>query len=420
MDFRKSGIQIFLAILAAAGVCAPAGAETLDWKMCVERANRDHPAVQAARSALVSAEADVVSSRATYLPDVDGSASHSRAHGSSSTDNYSYGVSASQRIYPGLTDQPEVARAKIRLDAARADLDATEATVRLELKSAYAELLYAQSFVALAETIAMRRQENVKLVKARFDAGREHRGSFLRGKAQSDQAAFELRQARRALKVAQRNLLNAMGQDTWAAVRVAQPLSVPRVPESVDLLRAADQSPEVRSAEADRGAAELGIVIARRVFHPTISASASASRSAKSWPPRTQSGEWTGNFSMSVPLFKGGSEKSDVRAAVADAEQQAAATRDVRQDVISTLESRMADLADAVENVSIRENFLEAAQMRAEIAQAQYTSGLLSFEDWDIIENDLITQQKSTLAAGRDATNAEARWEETIGRGFGE
>ena len=61
--------------------------------------------------------------------------------------------------------------------------------------------------------------------------------------------------------------------------------------------------------------------------------------------------------------------------------------------------------------------FLAAADLRAEIARTQYTTGLLSFEDWDLIENDLIDNQKAMLASLRDAVLAEAAWEQTLGKG---
>ena len=44
-----------------------------------------------------------------------------------------------------------------------------------------------------------------------------------------------------------------------------------------------------------------------------------------------------------------------------------------------------------------RRGYLDAALVRAEIARNKYNNGLLSFEDWDIIENDLITRQKTVI-----------------------
>lgn len=395
-------------------------AETLDWAECVAAARASHPAIRAARESVRSAEAAVKSSRATYLPDVDGAASYNRTHGGSSKDDYSYGVSASQRIHPGLVDRPEVAQARARLGSAQADLAAVNASVKFDLKSAFAEQVFAQDNLALAETIAARRARNLALVRARFDAGREHKGSHQRAVAQSDQAEFDVRQSKRAIKVARQKLLRAMGRDTSPAIFVRGGAAPPAAPPSGDIRTLAEVAPPVMKARADHEAAAAGLTIARREFSPTVTASASADRNGGSWPPRSTSGDWNGKVAMSIPLFKGGKEVHDVRAAESDLAGAEADLKNTREQTVLDLEDRRAALSDAIENVAVRRAFLDAAALRAEIAQAQYTSGLLSFDDWDIIENDLIAQQKSALASMRDAVVSEARWELTLGKGFGE
>jgi outer membrane protein TolC len=82
------------------------------------------------------------------------------------------------------------------------------------------------------------------------------------------------------------------------------------------------------------------------------------------------------------------------------------------------LEEAFAAHQDAAERVDVQENFYEAARVRAEIARSQYSSGLLSFDDWDIIENELISREKEILAARRDAARAEAAWESAQGAGL--
>jgi outer membrane protein TolC len=70
---------------------------------------------------------------------------------------------------------------------------------------------------------------------------------------------------------------------------------------------------------------------------------------------------------------------------------------------------------DAAQQSHVQQQVLQAAELRAEIARSQYTSGLMSFDDWDIIEDDLIAQQKTDLTARRDAILALAAWENARG-----
>jgi outer membrane protein TolC len=70
----------------------------------------------------------------------------------------------------------------------------------------------------------------------------------------------------------------------------------------------------------------------------------------------------------------------------------------------------------AVAKLAVDEEFAAAAQLRAEIARSKYNNGLLSFENWDIIENDLIARQRALLASRRDRVIAEAAWQQAIGQ----
>ena len=81
-----------------------------------------------------------------------------------------------------------------------------------------------------------------------------------------------------------------------------------------------------------------------------------------------------------------------------------------------TLEQALGDYENAVEQTTARSGFLKAQEVRAEIARSQYAAGMFSFEDWDRIENDLISAQKDDLSGRRDAVIAEAYWEKVQGK----
>ncbi|MGZ3696004.1 MAG: TolC family protein, partial [Bdellovibrionota bacterium] len=65
----------------------------------------------------------------------------------------------------------------------------------------------------------------------------------------------------------------------------------------------------------------------------------------------------------------------------------------------------------------VDQGFRDAATVRAEIARTKYNNGLQTFEDWDTIENDLITRQKAYLQSKRARVTAEAAWEQAQGIG---
>ena len=74
-------------------------------------------------------------------------------------------------------------------------------------------------------------------------------------------------------------------------------------------------------------------------------------------------------------------------------------------------------MQEAVQRLEVDRAFVEAALAREKIAKEKYNNGLLSFEDWDIIENDLISRQKALLLSEKNRVTAEAAWEKSRGVG---
>ena len=58
----------------------------------------------------------------------------------------------------------------------------------------------------------------------------------------------------------------------------------------------------------------------------------------------------------------------------------------------------------------MQKKFLDAAEERSNIARAQYSLGLIQFDGWTIIEDNLVRAKKSFLDAQSSALLAEADW----------
>ncbi|MCG2661786.1 MAG: TolC family protein, partial [Kiritimatiellae bacterium] len=156
--------------------------------------------------------------------------------------------------------------------------------------------------------------------------------------------------------------------------------------------------------------------IAKRDFYPTWSVNGSIGRSDDdSLIPKND--QWSVRTVISYPLFTGGQHWYGVRGARADQRKAENTLNDTENQMVATLEDRFVAWQDAAERIDVQNEFLKAAEVRAEIARAQYQNGLLSFEDWDLIENDLIDKQKAVLTSYRDAVVARAGWEKALGTG---
>ncbi len=411
---------IAAAALVIGWLCVARG-ESLTFEACRDEAFRNNPSLAAARAAVDQARHRLDGSRSTLLPQLSASAGYRRSGsergGEASVGSSSdIGLSARQTIFTGGRNRAQIRQSRASLDLASESLRQAKAQVTYDLRTAYARLLYAQEAVRLTASIAERRGTNVNLVALRFESGREHKGSLLVMEAAHNQAQFEATAAQRELLVAQTALARVLGRRSSRSLAAEGVLTTPpaETVESDQMRELARATPEAHRSEARRRSAEAGLSAARGAFWPDVSATASAGRSGDDWPPENTS--WSLGVQLSFPFFPGGRNIYDIRASRAELRQAEADEQNVEDQLVRDLEQSLADVRNAVERVQVQERLVEAATLRAQIARVQYASGLLSFDNWDPIENELIAQEKSLLASRRDAVYAAARWDQLLGR----
>lgn len=409
---------ILVALLAQA---APAQ-QALTLEECLAEAARQHPDLRAAQAALEKADYDYRARWSQRLPQLSAYGNRTRAHreaeapdASGGSDFYSVGVSARQTWYAGGRLVAEAEQARAERQRAALELQATLAEVSYEVVVAFANLLYAQEQVQLAEAIAKRRAENLEMIELRYESGKEHRGSLLRMQAAHRAAEAALSSARRGLEIARRRLARAIGGVQNDALTVAGRLEADPPPVTApDFETLTQEALEVRLAQAAVRAARAAARSVRSGYYPEVTAEAEAGRSAESWPPDEEA--WSVGVSVSYPFFPGGRNIFEARGAAAEIRRAEAAAESRQTECRVALQEAFARYQDAFEQVQVQAQYLEAAELRADIARTQYTGGLLSFEDWDLIENDLIEREKALLTCRRDAVLAQAAWERAQGR----
>lgn len=405
------------------------GGEILTLEDCVREALQNNPDLGAAREAVQRARFQHIRSFNNFFPQLSLDAGYNRADspagsqlfntgsggGSDIQEEYSLGLSIRQSLFSGFRDRAEVDRTRAGIDAAEANLSDVKARVSFELKSAYTEILFTQEQLKLAKAIADRRKENVRLVELRYEAGREHKGSLLKSQAAYYQAEFEVSQAERALLVARRNLARVLGRQESNGLEVTGDFEVspPEKPPALHVL--ALQTPAHLQPEAQARSAQAGVVFAEGRFYPEIDATGSLSHQGRDWPP--DDNRWSAGVVISFPLFTGGRNFYELQDARAEHRRALEALKSADNQIILELEQAFAAFRDSIENTEVRKEFLKAAEVRAEIGRSLYTSGLFSFEDWDLIESELINAQKAMIASLRDRVIAAATWERAQGKG---
>jgi len=205
-----------------------------------------------------------------------------------------------------------------------------------------------------------------------------------------------------------------MGLERFNSMKVEGEFSAREAYDSKpDIEVLANITPFLRELIAKKEAARSDLKSEQADFFPTVYVNGTVGKTNNEWPPENDN--WTYGVTVSLPIFEGGSRFADISKARAKLRQLESDERSGRDTVLLTLEDTWKDLQDSIENVSVRKKFLEAAEERARITTTQYETGLTSFDDWIIIEDNLVNSKKSYLNARATMLIAEAYWIQAIG-----
>ena len=404
--------RIFLVFLVFLGTCFTQlkAEEALTWQDCIKEASVNHPDLISAQESIKESEASKKITASSAFPQINSNAAASTTKASGeTTDNYSFGATATQLLFDGLKTVDNIKAASENIKAAQYNYKYTSSGVRLRLRSAFISLLKAQELLNITQDIYNIRRSNLELITLRYESGIEHKGALLTAEANLAQAEFEIAQAKRALEVAQRELIKEMGRIKFSPLQVAGEFKVSdEALAKPDFETLVNKNPSLGKLISQKNAASFGIKAAQANFFPQISAQAGANRSSSHWPP--EDSRWNAGLAVSFPIFEGGLRVAQVAQAKASFNQAQENERSGKDSIILALEQTWTALQDSVETVEVEKKFLNATQERAKISEAQYSLGLIQFDNWTIIEDDLVRAKKTFLDAQTNALLAQANW----------
>lgn len=407
------------------------GSTPLSWKQCVSLTASRNPELRSARAAAEGASLAVWSAQSGFLPTLSASltgfrnntgsssssSSTSASSSSSRTDNYyNMSLSLSQSLFAGLQTKGARDQAIANEKASLATLKLTATNISVALRSAYSQMIYAQNYLRLTSEIIRRREDNLRMVELRFENGDENKGSVLLSKAYLKEAQWNRTQAKNAIRIAARQLLQVMGSDENSVeVEIVDdmPLTPPETTPSFESL--AIQSAEHEQAVAQAESAEAAVTIARAPLFPTLSLSGSRGESGTTFLPNNK--YWSVGLSITMNLFNGGKDYSTWRQSAASLRSSLLTRENIDKGLLVKLEQTYSAFVEAEEKHSVDLSYLEAATVRGQIGRSKYNNGLLTFENWDSIENDLIVRQKAALMSQQNRATALAAWEQAQGKG---
>lgn len=395
--------------------------EVLSFKQCVDIAKRNNAEIRAAEEAIQVKSSQVQSARGSYYPQLSGNLTYQQTGPESSSTqasgtSFGANLSATQNIFNGFADGAKVDQLKEDVRSARAALQISQAKVSYDLKSAFANLLYVKETEKLAKDFLKRREDNFRMVELRFQNGRENKGSLLLSQAYLGQAKLDALKANNNRQTSLADLSKVLGRDEEVNFDIQDKMPLQEPPSmSPDIKSLATQAPLRLQAEAQVASAQAGVVSAQAGFYPTLNLSGSVGKSDEAFFPERD--RWAVGATLSWPLFGGGKDYFANQSANSSLFVAKFNLHTVERGLLASLRKAQVTYVEAVAELAVSEAFLNAAKVRAEIARSKYNNGLMTFDEWDIIENDLINKSKNYLLAKRDRIVAEAAWEQAQGTG---
>ncbi|MBJ2156269.1 efflux transporter outer membrane subunit [Variovorax sp. IB41] len=199
--------------------------------------------------------------------------------------------------------------------------------------------------------------------------------------ARADAAAFDslVEQDRNALALLVGTTPPAELLPTTATTEAAQ-LLVPPAGLSSNVLQ---QRPDVRAAEHALRASNADIGAARAAFFPRIALTASAGTASSTLSGLFASGSkaWSFAPSVSVPIFDGGANRSNLKVAEAQQKIQLATYEKTVQTAFREVADALAERRTLAERLDAQRSLLGATSRSFELSQSLFRSGATSFLD---------------------------------------
>lgn len=396
-----------------------AASRALTWEECLKLAAAQNEELKSSEKNLEAADHQFDAAYGSFFPQVSGSLNYTNSTAASVTqDAYGASITATQSVFNGFQDKAKVDQARANRDLAKIALQTERAKTSYDLKNAIASLQYTQNYLTLAESIRQRRELNSRTVQLRFESGRENKGALLLSRAYFEDAKLDYLRAQQNLNIAQTTIVRVLGLESTDDVfqfKGEIPIADPAAEGNVNFKSLVLETSSYLQSVAQESSAKASLNIAQSNFYPSLNLSASAGDSGNTWYP-TNHGRTLG-ASLTFPLFSGGRDYNSTKAAGASLlASQLDRAGSLKQQLV-TLQTSYASFVQAVQKLKVDQVYTEALTVRERVSRQKYNNGLSTFDDWDVIENDLIKRQKDLLASQRDRILAEASWEQAQGKG---
>lgn len=394
-------------------LCLHSQAYALTWSDVKAKATAHAPSLKSARAEVDASDAAITSANADLLPSISSSIGSSKNIDTGTGDSKNSieaSIALEQSLFSFGRTRAQIDAAHSEKSASIANLRLASATLRAKIAKAWSKTLYLQELVKIGEKNVTRRAANVQIVKLRYQGGRENKGSVLRTEASKLQTQTDAAEAQANLTLSKGELSVLIGQ----SIDENDLLSGDLIPELIDRSKSKpNEHPQVAAMVAKQRQAEASLREAKRRYLPELSLAAAAKKSAS---PNLPLGppQYSAGLTVRVPIFNWATS-GDVASASAKSKVAVIAAEEAKASYEQKIKQTESSLEIAQKRLEVSQKIFEASKLQAEVSRQRYTLGLMSFQDWDSYETELMRSEADILRSKLEVANCYADHLEALG-----
>jgi outer membrane protein len=326
-------------------------------------------------------------------------------------------ITITQPIYTGGRTEYGIRAAEATVLAGREGLRLTEASVLQSVIQAYEDVRRDQAIEAI-------RRQNVEVLsreldeaQTKFQAGQVTRTDTAQAEAQLAAARALLTSAQAQLQISRAGYAAVVGQNPGDLA--AEP-PLPGLPLTVDEAfdAAEGESPVLKKAVITEQSSRAKLMEARAANRPTVALQGAYGYSGEIAPfaAKDYDRSITAMATVTQPLFTGGLNSSNIRAALEQDNVDRIAVEASRRQVVQGVSQAWNAMTAARANRASNQEQVRAASLAFEGVQAEYRAGLRTTLDVLIAEESLRDAQLSLVQSRHDEYVGEASLLNAMGR----
>ncbi len=337
-------------------------------------------------------------------------------------------LSSSITLFDGFQNVNVYRAARASADAASAGVDQQAVSVEAEVARRFFGALQARRLISVEEQLLEVSRRQLDATDRLFRVAARTEVDVLGAQVQVAQQEQALEQARGDARRADLLLAETIGLESYSELDL-----VGTLPEAFDPTAfAADslvqvgfqRSPVLARARADAAEAGFSAGAAKGRYWPTITASASFSRSQTSrnfdsfldFNPQDNRGLGVG-LNIQVPIFNRFASRDAVAQAVARSRVADENLREAELQLERGIRSAYIDLTTAFRRLQLAQRAVDLSRRRLTMAQEQYQLGTIGFTDFQQIVTQTSQDARQLITAELEFARALVTLEESVGGG---